>query len=278
MAETTAAQHAADLAWRRPYTALLGSRLRSQLTYRTSFALDFLANVGIGLSELATVYVVFANVDSLGGLGVWEAALVFALANLAFALADLAVGHLDRMPTYLRTGTLDAFLLRPLPVLAQIVTGDISLRRLGRAGVAVAVLAIALPQVEIAWTSSRVALLMITPVAGAAVFAALFVLAGALQFWLIEGSEFANAFTYGGSFAASYPTSVLPSAGRWLFTYVVPAAFVAYLPVLALLERPGPTGTPSWLGWCTPVLAALTWVGALLAWRSAVRHYTGTGS
>jgi ABC-2 type transport system permease protein len=57
--------------------------------------------------------------------------MVFALANLAFALADLAVGHLDQLPTYLRAGTLDAFLLRPLPVLAQLVTSDISLRRLG---------------------------------------------------------------------------------------------------------------------------------------------------
>ena len=34
------------------------------------------------------------------------------------------------------TGTLDAMLLRPLPVLAQLVTSDISLRRLGRAGLA----------------------------------------------------------------------------------------------------------------------------------------------
>jgi ABC-2 type transport system permease protein len=275
VAELTAAAERGRL---RPYTALLGSRLRSQTTYRTSFALDLLANAGIGVSELATVYVVFANVDSLGGLGVWEAALVFALANLAFALADLAVGHLDRMPTYLRTGTLDAFLLRPVPVLAQIITSDVSLRRLGRAGIAVAVLAVALPQVDVAWTPARVAMLVVTPVAATAVFAALFVLAGALQFWLIEGSEFANAFTYGGSFAASYPTSVLGTGARWLFTYVVPAAFVAYLPVLALLDRPGPAGTPSWLGWCTPFVAVVAWGLALLAWRTAVRHYTGTGS
>jgi len=114
-----------------PYRVLLASRVRSQVTYGRSFALDVLGSASVGVVEFAEVYIIFANVDALGGLDFAGVAMVFALANLAFALADLAVGHLDQLPTYLRAGTLDAFLLRPLPVLAQLVTSDISLRRLG---------------------------------------------------------------------------------------------------------------------------------------------------
>ena len=114
-----------------PYRVLLASRVRSQVTYGRSFALDVLGSASVGVVEFAEVYIIFANVDALGGLDFAGVAMVFALANLAFALADLAVGHLDKLPTYLRAGTLDAFLLRPLPVLAQLVTSDISLRRLG---------------------------------------------------------------------------------------------------------------------------------------------------
>ena len=66
-----------------------------------------------------------------------------------------------------------------------------------------------------------------------------------------------------------------------LFTFVVPAAFVAYLPVLTLLDIPGtlPGGiSGTVLGWCSPIAAAAVWTVALLGWRAGLRHYTGAGS
>ncbi|PZF85345.1 ABC transporter permease [Jiangella anatolica] len=262
----------------RPYRVLLGSRMRAQTAYRRSFVSDVLGSVAIGVMEFAEVYIVFANVDVLGELDFAAAALVFALANLGFSLADLLVGHVDTLPVYLREGTLDAFLLRPLPVLAQLVTSDVSLRRLGRIGVAVVVLAVALPLNDIEWTAARVALLVLTPLTAAAIFAGLFVCAAAVQFWLVEGAEVTSAFTYGGSYASAYPASIFSLPMRLLFTFVVPAAFAAYLPVLVLLDLPGPAGTPQWLGWCTPLAAVAVWAVALLGWRAGLRHYTGTGS
>ena len=260
------------------YRAVLGSRVRAQLTYRTSFAADVLANVGVGVSEFATVYVVFSRVETLGGLDVWAASLVFALANLTFALADLLVGHVDRLHQLVRAGTLDALLLRPLPVLGQLATAEVSLRRLGRIAVALVVLALALPRAGVDASWRTVALLGNATVGGTAVFAAVFVAAGALQFWLVDGREAVNAVTYGGGNAAQYPASLYPGPLRWVFSYVVPASFVAYLPVLALLHEPGPAGLPTWLGWCSPAAAVLVWGVALLLWRSGVRHYTGAGS
>ena len=63
---------------------------------------------------------------------------------------------------------------------------------------------------------------------------------------------------------------------------MVPAAFVAYLPVLTLLDIPGavPGGIAAGgaLGWCSPIAAAAVWAVALLGWRAGLRHYTGAGS
>lgn len=262
----------------RAYRVLIGSRWRSQLTYRRSFAMDLMGSLAVGVLEFAEVYVIFANIDVLGELDFAAAALLFALANIGFSLAEMVVGHVDQIPTYLREGTLDAFLLRPLPVLAQLITSDISLRRLGRTAFALGVLAFALVMNDIDWTPSRVLLLVMTCLTSAAIFAALFVCAAAVQFWLVEGSEFANAFTYGGGYASQYPASIFSVPMRVLFTFVVPAAFTAYLPVLVLLDLPGPPGLPQWLGWCTPLAAAGIWGVALAGWRAGLRHYTGAGS
>jgi ABC-2 type transport system permease protein len=256
---------------------LLGSRLRSQTAYRTGFALDVVGQLGLALLEFSEIYVLFHNVDVLGGLGLGAALLVFALANVSWSVADMAVGHMDRLPVFIRAGTLDAMLVRPLPALAQLLTSDLSLRRLSRTALGLVVLAVALPMAVSDWTPGKVALVIVAPVAGAAIFASLFVSAAGAQFWLIDGAELTNAFTYGSSYVASYTASVLHVLVRTFFSFVVPASFVAYLPALVLTGEAGPPWLPAWLGWCTPVMAVGAWAVALLWWRTGLRHYTGAG-
>jgi len=259
------------------YRALLGSRARAQASYRASLALDLIGSAAAGVVEFGELYVIFHNVDLFGGLELPAAMLVFALANLGFSLADLFAGNLDQVPTLIRMGTLDVMLLRPLPLLGQLITGEVTLRRLGRASFAVLILVVGLLALDVDWTPGRVLLLAVTPIAGAVVFAALFLAAGAVQFWLVDGGEFTHAFTYGSSYASSFSAAVMPLPLRVFFTFVIPAAFVGYLPTVALLGLPGPPGLPSWLGWCLPGVAVVAWYVSLGLWRVGVRHYQGGG-
>jgi ABC-2 type transport system permease protein len=260
------------------YRKIIGARVRSQLQYRTSFAIDCLTQFGAGATELATLLVLFSQLNSMGGFSLSEVALMYGLAGMAFALADLVVGHIELLPRYVRTGTFDALLLRPLGTLTQVVTSDIALRRLGRILQAGGVLVYALASNSIDWNLQRVALLLITPIAGGVIFGSIFVAACCVTFWVVEGGEFANAFTYGGSLMTSYPTNIFATWVRRLFTFVIPAAFVAYFPTLAILGHSDPLGLPVALQWCGPVAAIAAAAAAGLLWRTAVRHYKGTGS
>ncbi|MDN5766208.1 MAG: ABC-2 family transporter protein [Humibacillus sp.] len=260
-----------------PYRVLLASRMRAQMQYRASFVTDILGTVGVGLAEFAEVWVIFHNVNVLGGLDFTAALLVFALSNIAFSLADLFVGHLDRLPTYIRAGQVDSFYVRPLPLLAQLMTSDLSLRRVGRLSVALVALTVALTTADIAWSAAVVALLVVTIVSGTAIFSALFTAAGGLQFFLVDGAEFTNSFTYGGSYAAQQSQQVFPDPLRIFWTFVIPTAFVAYLPAVTILEIPGDRLAPWWLAWCTPLAAGLAWTIAGLCWRAGTRHYQGAG-
>lgn len=260
-----------------PYRAILGARLRAQTSYRASFATEVLGSVLVGLAELAELGAVFTNVEVLGGLTFAMVLLIFGLANLSWAFADLIAGHADGLPTYIRTGTIEAFYLRPLPVLAQLITHDISLRRLGRATVAVVVLVIALRSLDPVWTPLLAAQMAVTVIAGTLVFIALFVAAAGLQFTLVDAPEFTNSFTYGSSYVATQPALILPNPIRIFFTFVVPATFVAYLPVVVMFDLPGGRFLPTWLGWAAPVAAVGAWLAALALWRFGMRHYQGAG-
>lgn len=260
-----------------PYRAVLTSRVRSQASYRVSFATELGTALLVSLVELAETWVVFSQVDVLGGLDFRAILLVFGLSNICFSVADLLVGHLDRLPRYITAGTIDVFYLRPQPVLAQLATSEISLRRLPRVAVGVATLAWGLAVNDVTDPLRATAVIALSVVFGTVVFGALFVTAGGLQFWLVNGAELTNAFTYGSSYAAAQPASVFPTPLRLTFGYLVPAAFVGYLPTLVLLELPGPALLPAWLAWCLPLAAAWSCLVAGLVWRAGVRHYQGAG-
>lgn len=261
----------------RSYRVVIGARMRAQVVYRGSFALDVFGSVMVAVTDFVEVYVIFHNVPTLGGLDVSSAFLVFGLATLGFAVANAICGDLDNMPTLIRAGTLEVMLLRPMPLLTQLITGDVRLKRIGGAVVGLGVLITGLVLADIEWTPARAVLIAVTPLTGAVVFGALFLAAGAVQFWLVDAGDVTNAFTYGSAYASRYSGGALPLPVRLIFAFIVPAAFTAYLPALAVLGLPGPPWLPAWLGWCTPLVGVLAWAGALLLWRQGIRHYTGAG-
>jgi ABC-2 type transport system permease protein len=260
------------------YARIVGSRIRSQLAYPRSFALDVAGQALVQAGELVVILAVFAQVQALGGFARDEVLLMYALSGIAFGLADMVVGQLDELPTWIRTGTFDVLLTRPLSTFLQVLTGDVQLRRLGRALVSAGVLVVVLVQGGIAVTPLAGALLVLTPITGAVIIGSIWVATCAVSFWIVEGRELANAFTYGSTISTAYPITIFAPWLRTLFCFLVPGAFVAYYPALAVLGRADPLGLPAALPYLTPLVAVAAAGVAALVWRAGVRRYTGTGS
>lgn len=261
-----------------PYLHLIRAELRGQASYRTSFAVDVAGNfLTIGMDLLALL-VMFRVTPALGGFSVREAVFLLALANSGFALADLAVGSIERIRRYVRTGLLDGILVRPLGVLPQLLAMDVGLHRVGRVIGSAGLLGAAVALVGIDWTPARAVLFVLTPLAGALFFGSIFVASATVAFWWIESGELANSLTYGGRDFASYPITVYGKWFRRLFAYGLGFGFVAYHPALALLGRTDPLGLPAWVGWTSPLAAVAAAGVAAVVWRVAVRHYRSTGS
>jgi ABC-2 type transport system permease protein len=259
------------------YRTLLRATLAGQTAYRASFSLELLGAGLVIAIDFVEIFAVFTQVSNVAGFAFAEVFLIFGLASVGFSLADFTVGAVDGLSRHVRDGSFEVLMLRPLSPLAQLAVGQLQLRRFGRLTVAVVALTLALSRVDVDWTPARVGLLVLAPVSGAVLFGAFFVLSGAMSFWLIEGSEVGNALSYGSGYLSQWPIDVLgPALGRF-FTFVVPAAFTAYLPVVAILGRDVPFGLPSWLPWLTPLAAAWAVLASGLTWRAGVRHYTGAG-
>jgi ABC-2 type transport system permease protein len=260
------------------YGHLVAAQVRGQAQYRASFAIDVAGSVMFGVLDVVSVVVLFRVTPTLGGFAFADVFLMSALAACAFALADLTVGNVERLNVYVRGGLLDAVLVRPMGVLSQLAAMDVAARRVGRVVFGIVIVCVAAAVAHVPATPARLALLAITPIAGATIFAAIFVATAAVAFWWIEAGELANGLTYGGLTFTQVPITVYGAAFRRLFAYGVGFAFVAYYPALALLDRPDPLGGPAVLGYVAPLVAVVAAAAATRVWRAGVRHYRSTGS
>ena len=113
---------------------------------------------------------------------------------------------------------------------------------------------------------------------GMGIFAAIFVLGAAFQFIANDAVELQSSFTHGGRLLTQYPMSIYGREAVRALTFLLPMAFINWQPALYVLGRPDPTGQPSFLRFCSPLVALALLAAAGLAWRAGLRRYRSTGS
>jgi ABC-2 type transport system permease protein len=260
------------------YFLLLRAQAAAQMQYRVSFAVQVVSQFVTNLIGLLVIVLLFQRFPSLAGWSLAEVMLLYGLANLSFGLSDLLCGGFDGLSKMIKMGTFDRVLTRPVGTFAQVLASDVQIRRLGRVAQGVFGLWLAVSWLDIAWTLPKVLVLASAIVSGTVVFAAIWVIGAAITFWTVETSEVTNVFTYGGQELVEYPLPIYADGVQKFFTYVVPLAFVTYLPALFILDRLDPLGLPQVLQLASPLVAILFFLVARGCWALGVRHYQGTGS
>ncbi|MGW6733393.1 ABC transporter permease [Streptomyces sp. NPDC055013] len=252
--------------------------IRSAMTYRASFVVTVVGNLLVTGLDFVAILLMFSQVDSLGGWSLPEVAFLYGLSATAFGIADLTFGSMDVLGGRMRDGSFDTLLVRPVPVLAQVAADHFALRRLGRITQGALVLGWGLLAVDVDWTAAKVLLVPVMVVCGGVIFCALFVAGASFQFLAQDAAEVQNAFTYGGTTLLQYPPTVFGTDFVRGVTFVLPLAFVNWVPASYVLERPYPLGLPQWAAFASPLVAAVCCALAGLAWRAGLRSYRSTGS
>lgn len=260
------------------YRHLVGARIRSSWQYRTSFLLFLVAQALATGLDLAVILVLFELVPQLGDWTVTEVAVLYGLTTLSFGLGDVFVSQVETASRYIREGNFDRFLLRPLPTVLQLSAAEFELRRVGRSLPAVGALVVALAHADVTWTPDRIVLLPVTVISGTVIFGAVWVVTSSISFWAVDAQQAANTFTYGGSYAHQYPLHIYARWIRTVLGWIVPMAFVAYVPVIHLLDAENPLDLPGWLAFAPPLVALACAFVARAVWGVAIRAHRSTGS
>jgi len=259
-----------SVAWQ--ITAL---NFRAQLEYRVEFLIRIAFGVVWQLSIIVFAAVLLSKFSGMGGWTSSQILLLVATRMLCNGLYVLYCGSVFSLSFYVQQGLIDGYLLRPMPVFRQVQLVAFQTNGIGDLLVGIGLFVGAIARDPVDWTPGRVAYLAAGVIGGTLLITAVFtaVSAAALHFpaswywslWIAEVSA-----TFG-----SYPLSILPRAVGELLTWVLPIAFIAYLPVGVLTGHGSTLGVPVAVAAGAPLAALAMYVGSRLLWNWSLRHYTG---
>jgi ABC-2 type transport system permease protein len=260
------------------YGRYMGISMRGQMQYKASFIMLSLGHFLVTGVEFVTVWALFQRFGSLEGWTMPEVAMFYGLVNIAFALSDAASRGFDIFGNMVKSGDFDRLLLRPRSTALQLAGQELTLRRVGRLAQGLFVMLWGAAALDVVWTVGRVALVLMTIFGGACLFYGIIVLQATLAFWTTETLEIVNTVSYGGVQATSYPLAIYRRWFQRFFTFAVPLACISYYPVVAILGREDPLGSPRAFQILSPLVGLAFLAIALQVWKMGVRHYTSTGS
>lgn len=256
------------------YRRSLGAHLRAAVEYEADFWLLVVAAVLTQLVGLVFLGAIFARVPHLNGWRFADVVMIFSLVVIAEGVGSLFFEGTWRLAWRVNQGELDYLLVRPYPVVLQVMSGDPGLNGVGNLVTGGAMLGWALTRVDVRWSPALVLGAVVLFVSAITIRVSINLATNASVFWLGGPfSTFAFAMHQVGDLAR-YPLTVYAIGIRVILTVFMPFAFVSFFPASAILG----TGRFGWVGWLTPLVALYCLGVAGFVFRRGLRRYEGAGS
>ena len=222
--------------------AYVWANLRVALAYRGAF---FSAVLGMVINDAIWVvfwWLFFTRFPSVDGYGFHDIVIVWSIGATAFGLAVGVAGGAFTLASRIARGELDFYLVLPKPVILHLLVSRMDPSGWGDALFGVVVFAfLASPTPTDAVTFVGLSLVATTIIVSYAVAI------NSLAFWTGRAETLSDQLIFGLITFATYPEKLFTGAVKVVLYTVVPAGFVAYIPVSLLHEW-------DW-GWASILLA-----------------------
>ncbi|SDD65514.1 ABC transporter permease [Glycomyces harbinensis] len=252
-----------------------GRSLVAQIRAITEYPADFwvMASAGVmwNVLQLAFLTVLFAAVPDVAGWDYHEMVMLAGLLSVAAGSTALLCDGVWSTGGMILKGEIDYRITRPAPVVVQVATTHIGMQGFGEVG-------FGLVMVVFGWIGAGLGLAAV-PVGILGILCAI-VIEGALitvfcavNFW-IKGpmSPFAFMLIDLQNSAMNLPLGLFPAGVRIVTMFVVPVAFVNFVPVAVLTGH-----LSAWWLIGTPLAAVASVLAAVGIYRLGLRSYDSSG-
>ncbi len=256
----------------RLYFKFFSIHFRSAMTYRSSFFLSCLGHLLITTNVFLSVAFLMDRFESVGGYTLPQLSLCYAVILAGTSLAECFARGIDAFGRILSQAQFDRIMLRPRPLLFQVLCQDMKPTMFARVLQAAVMLVWAIGSGAVVWTPVKAIVLALMILCGAGVFFGVYLVNACVTFFTLEHIEALNIFMDGPREYGKYPFGIYGKPVLIILTFLVPLALVQHWPLQYLFDR-----GPAWYG-LLPIVSLVFLIPCGLLWRLGVRHYRSTGS
>jgi ABC-2 type transport system permease protein len=256
------------------YRRCLGAHLRAALEYQSDFWLIIVAAVFTQITGLIFLRAVFSRIPRLDGWTFAEVVVIFSMMVIAEGVGSLCFEGAWHLPWLINQGELDYALVRPLSVIAQVMSSQVGLNGIGNLVTGGILLGWGLRHATVHWSVLTVAAALVLFVSAIMIKLSITLATNAPMFWLTSSTfSLSNAIHQIGELGR-YPVTIYTGVVQVGISVVIPFAFVGFFPASAVLGH----GSRPWIGWLTPLVAVYAVIVSRWVFRRGLRRYESAGA
>jgi ABC-2 type transport system permease protein len=257
---------------------LASASIRSELQYRANAITSILGGILYQITGFVAVWIIVARFNDLGGWTLPEITFLYGMRLTSHGIFYACFSQMFEADRVMVNGEYDRFLVRPMPPLVQLFTRKLRINAFGDLVGGTALLVAASLNSAVDWSPLAVLFLLLAVVGGALVEGAVQISLGSLSFRFLQTMSVRTTVNEVFNVYGNYPFPIFPAALRYLLTFALPVAFVAFLPATVLLDRTDGLHVSPVLASVTPLVGVGLFLIALRIWKRQSRYYQSSGN
>ena len=200
----------------------------------------FMGLIGFFLTQMAGVlflHLVFQQIPSLQGWTFDELLFIYGFAQIPRGLDHLFTDNIWLVAWRLViNGDFDRYMLRPMNVFFQVIAEKLQPDALGELLIGTILVVSSILKGAVVIDGIQSFLFVISVLAGALIYTSIKLFFATFAFWIKRSGPFLQ-LAYEMADFAKYPTDIYHKSIQFVITWVIPFAFVAYLPAAFFLGK-----------------------------------------
>ncbi len=258
----------------RLYRVLITQFLKGIMQSKVDFLMGLLGFFFTQFMGIAFLYLVFRQVPSLQGWTLEQLIFIYGFAQIPRGIDHLLTDNIWLIAwRMVLSGDFDRYMLRPMNLFFQVIAEKLQPDALGELLVGGILLVISLQKGIVIVDGVHIVLFFVSVMAGALIYTAIKLFFASLSFWVKISGPFLQT-AYEMADFAKYPTEIYHRAIRFVITWIIPFAFVAYLPASFFLKAevsPGIIGIEC-------IMAVVLFSIAYVVFTIGTRRYESAGN
>ena len=258
----------------RLYRVLVAQFLKTIMQSRVDFLIGLMGFFLTQIMGIAFLYLVFQQIPDLKGWTLDQLIFIYGFAQIPRGIDHLFTDNIWLVSYRLViNGDFDRYMLRPMNIFFQVIAEKIQPDALGELLVGTILVVRSLGKGIVIVDALHIGLFFVSVFAGAVIYTSIKLFFASLAFWVKVSGPFLQV-AYEMADFAKYPTEIYVRGVRFLITWVIPFAFVAYLPASFFLRE----NISAWVVGIECGIAFVFWWGAYALFHRGTQVYESAGN